>query len=80
MAESTLFGADLQPGFQGGDDRLLQITAVPEPETYAMMLAGLGLMGFVARRRKAVLRTAWVIGGIAFAIFVAFIGRAVLGA
>ena len=29
----------------------------------------------VARRRKAVLRTAWVIGGIAFAIFVAFIGR-----
>ena len=27
-------------------------TAVPEPETYGMMLAGLGLMGFVARRRK----------------------------
>ena len=25
---------------------------VPEPETYAMMLSGLGLMGFVARRRK----------------------------
>lgn len=25
---------------------------VPEPETYAMMLAGLGLLGFVARRRK----------------------------
>ena len=27
-------------------------SAVPEPETYAMMLAGLGLMGFVAMRRK----------------------------
>lgn len=27
-------------------------TAVPEPETYAMLIAGLGLMGFVARRRK----------------------------
>jgi len=27
-------------------------TPIPEPETYAMMLAGLGLMGFVARRRK----------------------------
>lgn len=29
------------------------VTAVPEPETYAMMLAGLGLMGAVVRRRKA---------------------------
>lgn len=27
---------------------------IPEPETYAMMLAGLGLIGFVARRRKRV--------------------------
>lgn len=26
---------------------------VPEPETYAMLLAGLGLLGTVARRRKA---------------------------
>jgi hypothetical protein len=26
--------------------------AIPEPETYAMMVAGLGLMGFVARRKK----------------------------
>jgi hypothetical protein len=28
------------------------VFAVPEPETYAMLLAGLGLMGFVARRRQ----------------------------
>jgi hypothetical protein len=27
-------------------------TAIPEAETYAMLLAGLGLMGFIARRRK----------------------------
>jgi len=28
------------------------IAAVPEPETYAMFLAGLGLLGAVSRRRK----------------------------
>ncbi len=28
------------------------VTAVPEPETYAMLLAGLGVMGAIARRRK----------------------------
>lgn len=28
------------------------VTNVPEPETYAMMLAGLSALGFIARRRK----------------------------
>jgi len=28
------------------------IGAIPEPETYAIMLAGLGVLGFAARRRK----------------------------
>ncbi len=29
------------------------VPAVPEPQTYALMLAGLGVMGFLARRRKS---------------------------
>ncbi len=29
-----------------------EVMSVPEPETYAMMLAGLGLLGAAARRRK----------------------------
>jgi len=33
-------------------------TAVPEPETYAMLLAGLGLLGFAARRRQRKLAVA----------------------
>ncbi|WP_373986759.1 PEP-CTERM sorting domain-containing protein [Duganella sp. BuS-21] len=28
------------------------VAAVPEPETYAMLLAGLGLVGFAARRKQ----------------------------
>ncbi|MEQ1663098.1 MAG: choice-of-anchor I family protein [Thiobacillus sp.] len=31
-----------------------QLAAVPEPETYAMLLAGLGMVGFMAKRRKSV--------------------------
>ncbi|MDC8774167.1 FxDxF family PEP-CTERM protein [Roseateles albus] len=31
----------------------LAVTPVPEPTTYALLLAGLGAVGFVARRRKA---------------------------
>lgn len=40
-------------GTMGGVPLSETITAaVPEPETYAMLMAGLGIMGFIARRRR----------------------------
>lgn len=48
---------NLVPGgtMQGTLTNTQTITAaVPEPENYAMFLAGLGLMGFIARRRRTV--------------------------
>lgn len=35
-----------------GEDAHYNVSPVPEPETYAMFLVGLGLLGFTARRRK----------------------------
>jgi hypothetical protein len=39
-------------GNKVGDLFSRDIPAIPEPETYAMMLVGFSLLGFVARRRK----------------------------
>ena len=55
------FGSSMYLGFTGGtggsyaDQRItgFEVSAVPEPESYAMLLAGLGLVGCIARRRKA---------------------------
>lgn len=43
----------ISPEIQGAFDASHWVlTPVPEPETYALMLAGLGVLGFAARRRK----------------------------
>ena len=39
-------------GFSVDNINATAVTAVPEAQTYAMLLAGLGMMGFVARRRR----------------------------
>jgi choice-of-anchor C domain-containing protein len=48
----TLSFASLTAGAYGPALDDISITAVPEPEVYAMLLAGFGFLGFVARRRR----------------------------
>lgn len=45
------FGAT-QNAFETDNHAFIAAAPIPEPETYAMLLAGLGLLGFHARRRK----------------------------
>lgn len=47
---SPIYGVISLGGFSGGTSNW--VAAVPEPETYGMMLVGLALVGFAARRRK----------------------------
>ncbi|AKJ30957.1 hypothetical protein AAW51_4266 [Caldimonas brevitalea] len=42
------------PGLKGWYNLSVIANPVPEPETYALMLAGLGVVGYMSRRRKAV--------------------------
>jgi hypothetical protein len=49
-ASADIYGFGLSDGTFVVDNL---VTAVPEPETYAMLLIGLGAVGAVARRRRA---------------------------
>lgn len=45
-------GLDLNGASKGFDLDAVSISAIPEPASYAMMLAGLGVVGWIARRRR----------------------------
>ena len=47
-------GLDLNGTSKGFDLDAVSLTPVPEPETYAMMLAGLGIVGWMARRPRPI--------------------------
>jgi hypothetical protein len=61
---AALYGAGVaignSPNFGGSEfynsanwsASLNSVAAVPEPETYAMLIAGLGMLGFIGRRRQ----------------------------
>lgn len=46
----TVIGNAITPSASYSGD--INVAAVPEPETYGMLLAGLGIVGFLASRRK----------------------------
>ena len=52
---TSFAGPTLTLAWNGSDpgDHVRILTAVPEPQTYALMLAGLGLTAWYARRRRA---------------------------
>lgn len=45
-------GGGAAGGLQGRQDTATELPAIPEPHTYAMVLAGLGLVAFAARRKR----------------------------
>jgi choice-of-anchor C domain-containing protein len=52
-SQTTLSFASQTSGTGGPVLDNISVSAVPEPETYALLLAGLGLVGAAARRRRA---------------------------
>jgi len=52
MSDTTIDGLGTRITFDG---TYTDVTAVPEPANVALLLAGLGLVGVAARRRKQAL-------------------------
>lgn len=50
---SVLGGIHVRSLLNGQSEGLITTPPIPEPSTYALMLAGLGAVGFMARRRRA---------------------------
>ncbi|MCU7373282.1 choice-of-anchor A family protein [Paucibacter sp. O1-1] len=50
--EGTVIGQSVSQAFEIGHEPFIPTSPVPEPESYALMLAGLAAMGFIARRRR----------------------------
>jgi 5'-nucleotidase / UDP-sugar diphosphatase len=56
LITASMYGTETPFDYEG---RLIDLAvAVPEPETYALMLGGLGLVGWLARRRQRALPVA----------------------
>jgi len=50
--EGTVIGQSVSQAFELGYEPFVPTTPVPEPQTYAMLLAGLSVLGFLGRRRQ----------------------------
>jgi len=53
LAAGQVFGFYVKTTDSTGGAGFINIAAVPEPETYGMMLVGLGLLGFMVRRKNS---------------------------